>query len=213
VMTTRHQVGYWKDSLTVWSHTLQVTPPNFVAEDNLGAELINEGNMPAAREHFQAAVEINPQDPFSQLDIGVCDKKMGNLQGALEHYTAVLRLSTEPNLRSAAFSNLGSLYRMSGNYQAARENYTEALRIKQDNPIALIGLGLIAQKTGDPAGAVAYYSRGLAAEPSDVGYVLLARALETQGRQSESREAMERARKVAIDFEMAQKEATRLLSK
>jgi Flp pilus assembly protein TadD len=206
------QMKHWENPTALWSHTLEVTPPNFVAEDNLGAELINEGNIPAARAHFQAATEINANDAFSQLDIGVCDKKMGNLKDAVEHYEAALRLSTEPNLRSTAFSNLASLYRITGNYQAARENYTAALRIKPDNAMTLIGLGLIAEKTGDWAGAVAYYSQGVAAEPSDVGYVLLARALETEGRKAESSAALDRARKLAPDFEMAEKEAARLLA-
>jgi tetratricopeptide (TPR) repeat protein len=183
-----------------------------VAEDNLGAELIKEGNIEAARARFQRAIDINPNDPFSQLNIGVCDKKMGNLQSAAGHYQAALKLSVEPNLRLTAFSNLGSLYRMSHDYQAARANYDAALRINPENGMTLIGLGLIAHTTGDAAGAVTYYSRELALEPSDVGYILLARALEATGRKSESSAALERAKRLAPDFEAAQNEASRLLA-
>jgi tetratricopeptide (TPR) repeat protein len=206
------QMQYWGSTTALWSHTLQVTGPNFVAEDNMGAELINEGNIPAARTHFQAATQINPQDAFSQIDIGVCDKMMGNVKGAIEHYEAALRLSAAPTLRTTAFSNLGSLYRMKGNYQAARDNYTAALGIDPENALALLGLGLVTQKTGNLSSAIDYYSRAMAAGPSDVGYVLLARALEEAGRKSESATALEQARKIAPNFDMAQKDAARLLA-
>ena len=206
------QMKYWQSSTALWAHALQVTGPNFVAEDNMGAELINQGNIPAARAHFQAATEINPQDAFSQIDIGVCDKKMGNLRGAIEHYESALRLSAAPTLRSTAFGNLGSLYRLEGNYPAARDNYAAALRIDPGYAMALLGLGLVAQKTGNLSDAIDYYSRAMAAGPSDVGYILLARALEAAGRESESAAALEQARRIAPAFDMAQKEAARLLA-
>ncbi len=211
-LSAHAQMKYWANTTDLWSHTLEVTGPNFVAEDNLGAELIKQGNIEAARARFQRAIDINPKDPFSQLNIGVCDKKMGNLQSAAEHYQAALKLSVEPNLRLTAFSNLGSLYRMSHNYDASRANYEAALRINPENAMPLIGLGLLSYKTGDAAGAVNYYSRGLALEPSDVGYILLARALQAAGRTSESSAALEQAKRLASDFEAAQNEAARLLS-
>jgi protein O-mannosyl-transferase len=211
-VVTRTQMKYWVNATTLWSHTLAVTPPNFVAEDNLGAELIGEGDIPSARAHFQRAIEINPQDAFSEIDIGVCDKKLGNVKDAMEHYEAALRLSSEPTLRSTAFSNLGSLYRTAHNYPAARENYIAALRIHSDSVPTLIGLGLIAQRTGDASGATEYYSRAVAVQPSDVAYVFLSRALDAAGRKPESAAAMEQAKKLAADLDAVQKEADRLLT-
>jgi tetratricopeptide (TPR) repeat protein len=211
-LSAHAQMKYWANTTDLWTHTLEVTGPNFVAQDNLGAELIKEGKIEAARERFQTAININPKYPFSQLNIGVCDKKMGNLQSAAIHYQAALNLSVEPNLRLTAFTNLGSLYRMSHDYQAARANYEAALRINPENATPLIGLGLLSYKTGDAAAAVTYYSRGLALEPSDVGYVLLARALEAVGRKPESSAALEQAKRLPPDFGAAQNEASRLLA-
>jgi tetratricopeptide (TPR) repeat protein len=211
-LSAHAQMKYWANTTDLWSHTLEVTGPNFVAQDNLGAELIEGGKIEAARQRFQNAIDINPSDPFSQLNIGVCDKQMGNLQSAAEHYRAALKLSVEPNLRLTAFSNLGSLYRRSHDYQAARANYEAALRINPEKGMTLMGLGLLAHATGDAAGAVTYYSRALALEPSDVGYILLAQALQATGRKSESSAALEQAKRLAPDFEAAQNEASRLLA-
>ena len=211
-LSAHAQMKYWANTTRSLVRLLEVAGPNFVAEDNLGAELIKEGKIEAARERFQKAIDINPKDPFSQLNIGVCDKKMGNVPSAAEHYQAALKLSVEPNLRLTAFSNLGSLYRMSHNYDASRANYEAALRINPDNAMPLLGLGLLAYKTGDAASAVNYFSRGLVLEPSDVGYILLARALEAAGRKSESSAALEQAKRLARDFGAAQQEASRLLA-
>ena len=208
----RVQMKHWQSSTALWSHALEVTGPNFVAEDNMGAELISAGDIAGARAHFQQAIQINPQDAFSQIDIGVCDKKMGNLQAAIEHFHAALRLTAAPSLRSAAYGNLGSLYRLRDNYPAARENYLASLRIDPENAMALLGLGMVAQKTGNLSDAIDNYSRAMAFGPSDVGYILLAGALDGAGRKAESATALEQAKRITRDFDMAQKEAARLLA-
>jgi protein O-mannosyl-transferase len=210
-IVTHAQIAHWQSGMTLWTHTLEVTDHNFVAEDNLGAELLKMGRLPEARAHFEAATEINPRDAFSQLDLGVCDKQLGNVQGALEHYEAALKLSSDRMLRSTTLSNIGSLYRMSGNYTAARENYAAAIQINPENAPTLIGLGLVAQRVGDFGGAVDYYSRAVRAEPSDAGYLLMAQALAQVGRGQEANAAWEQAKQAAADLKPAQQAVDRLL--
>jgi tetratricopeptide (TPR) repeat protein len=205
------QIRYWKDSVTLWSHTLAVTERNFVAHDSLGAELIHQGNIQEAKVHFETAAEINPRDPFSQLDLGVCEKRQGNVKGAIERYETALSLSTEPALRATALGNLGSIYRVSGDYAHARENYESALRLLQDNQIASIGLGLIAQKTGDLPHAIDYYSQAVKAEPSDAEYLLLGQALAKAGRAPEAQAAYAQAHKISSDWNATEQAVNHLL--
>ena len=54
---TQRQLHYWSDNVTLWSHALQVTKHNFVAEDNLGGALIVLGKFDGAMPHFEAAVD------------------------------------------------------------------------------------------------------------------------------------------------------------
>ena len=58
--------------------------------------------------------------------------------------------------------------------------------------MAMIGLGLIAQKNGEYSEAVRQYSRAMAIEPTDVGFLLLAQALQHQGKVDEARAISER---------------------
>ena len=47
------QIGYWDDNITLWTRALQVTRNNWVAEDNLGGALMEDGKLDAAIPHFQ----------------------------------------------------------------------------------------------------------------------------------------------------------------
>ncbi len=193
---TRIQIGYWHDSITLWSHALQVTDRNFVAHDSLGADLLDQGRVQEAAAHFQAALSINPRDPFGHLDLGVCQKQAGNLQAAAANFQSALALTSDPSLRATAFSNLGTVYRRSGDYPRARENYEQALRLTPDSRLALTGMGLVLQKLGDLPQAVSYYARATRVEPSDIGYVLLAQALEKSGQPDEANAALRQAQQI-----------------
>ncbi|MFZ2640590.1 MAG: tetratricopeptide repeat protein [Verrucomicrobiia bacterium] len=58
---TVHQLGFWRDSGTLFTHALQVTDKNFVAHTNLGFHLENSGRLDEAIKHYMAAVRICPQ--------------------------------------------------------------------------------------------------------------------------------------------------------
>ncbi len=46
---SHRQIGYWKDDVAMWSRAVQVTKGNLVAEDNLGAVLLNRGELQQGR--------------------------------------------------------------------------------------------------------------------------------------------------------------------
>jgi Tfp pilus assembly protein PilF len=209
---TYWQVGYWHDSVTLWSRALQVTNRNFVAQDNLGGALVNEGRIEDAMPHFRAAVEIHPSDPFGHLNICTYEQQHGNLQQAIEQCQMTLRRTSDTVLQANAYGNLGSAYRSLRNYTLAKENYEAALRLMPDNAPALVGLGLLAQRTGDFAQAVNQYSRAVTVQPTDTGYLLLARALEQSGHPAEAQTAYEEAKRLSQDLDKAKQNADYLLS-
>ena len=60
---------------------------------------------------------------------------------------------------------------------------------------------MVEQKSADYADAVNDYSRALAIQRWDLGYLLLARALEQSGRAAESQAAMQQARQLSDNFD------------
>ncbi len=54
------QLGYWKDSVSLFTHTLQVTTKNYVAHNNLGNALADRGEVEAAISQYTEALRIKP---------------------------------------------------------------------------------------------------------------------------------------------------------
>jgi len=200
-VSTEAQIGYWRNTVSLWSHALTINDRNTMAHDSIGAELINEGRIQEAISHFQASAAIDPSDAFSQLDLGICDKLQGRPQAAAQHYTAALGLSTDPSLRATALGNLGSIYRAAGDFPRARQSYESALSLLPGNKYAWIGLGLIAQKEGDLAHASEYYSQAVKVEAGGPEYLLLAQALSKAGRRQEAQAAYAQAQTLSRNWD------------
>jgi protein O-mannosyl-transferase len=213
LMTVSHRaIGYWNDDMTLWSHALEVTHRNVFAEDSMGGALVNAGRIEEAIGHFRSAVEINPRDPLGHFNIGAYEQQHGQLQNAIEQYQTVLVLTSDRRLRSKAQGNAGSAYRHLGDPVRAKQNYEEALQLSPDQGTSWIGLGLLAQRSGDLPAAVDQYFRAMSVQPSAEGYLLLAHALEQSGRGNEAQAAIEEAKRLSPNFDESQRIANDLLA-
>ena len=207
----RSQLTYWRNSVTLWSHALEVTHNNFVAEDNLGNALVLEGREEDALPHFRTALHIHPSDPVGALNIGVSEQKHGELRQSIDWYNQVLSNTTDSNLRTQAYLDSGISYRMLGDYDRAQTSYKSALNISPASTIALVGMGLIAQKKGDLDGAIEYYMSAMTIQPTDVGYLLLYQAWQKKGDQDKAISAFRSAEKMSHGIEKAQQVVNSLL--
>ena len=57
---TWQQLGYWRDSVSLYRHTLDVTTDNVIIHDNLGITLARKGDLDAAIQEYRKAMRINP---------------------------------------------------------------------------------------------------------------------------------------------------------
>ena len=171
---------------------------------NLGETFLNQERTEEAAAHFRAAVQIRPGDPAAHLNLGTCERRQKNYAPALQEDQAVLRLTSDKGLRTYALVNLGSDYRHLKDYSRAKESYGAALQVDPETARAFIGLGLLAEKTRAFDEAVKNYSRAVELEPSDVGYLLLSRALQQSGQATASRVALESAQRISPDFDRAE---------
>jgi tetratricopeptide (TPR) repeat protein len=128
---THRQIGYWSDSATLWSHTLQVTKRNWLAENNLGKILMSQGRVEAGMSHFLKATEIYPADPVSNMNIATYEQQRGNLTEAIERYKKALSSSRDASLRFAAFNSMGRAYQDLGDAARAQECFAAADRLQR----------------------------------------------------------------------------------
>lgn len=128
---THRQIGYWSDSATLWSRTLQVTNRNWLAENNLGKVLMSQGRVEEGMSHFVKATEIYPADPVSNMNIGTYEQQRGNLQQAIERYKKALSSSRDASLRFAALNSMGRAYSDLGDRVHAQECFTAAQSLQR----------------------------------------------------------------------------------
>jgi tetratricopeptide (TPR) repeat protein len=120
------QLGYWADNVTLWTHTIEVTTPNYIAQDDLGGALLDRKQLEEAIGHFRLAAEIHPVDPISNFNIGFYDQQHGDLSGAIIQYEKAIILTTSPSLKIKALTNMGLAYRDLGDPDKARECFHAA---------------------------------------------------------------------------------------
>jgi len=130
-ITTYRQVGYWKDNVTLWTHAIEVTQGNFLAENNLGRALLDKGRMQDGIAHFYKAAEIYPDDPIANLNIGIYEQRQGSYSAAIERYKTTLSITRDPELRVAALKNTATCYRRLGDFAAAQQNLDAAAKLER----------------------------------------------------------------------------------
>ncbi|MCB0310411.1 MAG: hypothetical protein KDD42_04205, partial [Bdellovibrionales bacterium] len=66
---TRSELYNWRSSQAIFSHTLRVSPENFMAHNNLGVEFDRVGNLAEAKKNFDAAVRLAPSYPTALINL------------------------------------------------------------------------------------------------------------------------------------------------
>ena len=125
------QLNLWRDNVTLWTHTIQVTGPNYIAENSLGVALKYEGKDEEAISHFRAAVAIDPDDAASNLNIAEYDRVHGNLIACIERCKKVPAMTPLAIQKAQAYAKMALAYEALGDTARARECEQEAERIQR----------------------------------------------------------------------------------
>ncbi len=211
--TTNRQLGYWSSNYDLWTHALAVTDRNFIAQNNLGGALLLLGRPDEAYAHFQAASEINPNDPMSRSNLGAYLQEHGKLLEAMEQYDRTIHLTSDAGLLAATYANLGAAHRKLGEDQKARDSYDRALQLNPNQSNAYLGLGELLEKQNQLDEAIRNYSKAVDLRPTDTGFMFLGHALESAGRRTEALAAYQAALRLSPEMPEAQRAVDALSGK
>lgn len=186
---THSQAARWKNSLTIFAHTLEVTHDNATAHFNYGAALEQNGDLKAAMVHYREALRLEPSaESYYNLGHGLTSE--GKLAEAVEAYQAALRLKPAHDM---AHNNLATVFHALGQYDKAALEYQEALRLQPGFVQAHYNLGKLHADSGDFAGAEKEYRATLQLQPNHgAAQVGLGLVLAAQERFSEAIPFLER---------------------
>lgn len=163
---TRTQVGYWKNSVTLFRHAVDVTDDNYVAHDALGIALAGEGDLAGAIAQFTEAVKSRPNDPESLTDLGLALAGTGRTGEAKRAYERAI--ASRPGF-SRAHYNLAVLLQKGGKLQAAAEEYATVLSTEPDHADAHNNLGVALQQLGRREEALLHFRRAIEIDPRHEG--------------------------------------------
>lgn len=195
LMLSFEQVGYWRNSGTLFERTLEITKDNWLAENNLGIYLVERGQLAEAYPHFEAALRIDPDYAAAHNNLGGVILQLGDCAAAVPHFEAAIR--AQPNFAMANY-NLGGCQMLSGNYQAAVPYFESAIRNQGDYRDAHASLGAaFAKIPGREPDAVREYEEALRLTPEDAElHVRLGALLAQLGRTGEAIAHLEAAMRI-----------------
>jgi protein O-mannosyl-transferase len=161
-VVARHQVHYWADSTTLWTHAVDVTVANDFAHNNLGAALLAEGRVEEAAAQFDATIQIKPEVAPPHFNLANALAKQGKVDAAITQYREALRINAE---YAEAHNNLGAALATQGKFEEARLHYSEALRIRPTYADAQYNLGNALAAQGNITNAMAHYAEAVRLRP------------------------------------------------
>jgi protein O-mannosyl-transferase len=120
------QTTYWRNSDTLWSHTLAYTSDSPLAQNNFGDALLEQGNVTEAIAHFQMALQIKPDYAEALNNLGQALLQKGNVDEAISRYQKSLQI--KPSFAMAHY-NLGNALFRKGDVDEAIAQFQQALQI------------------------------------------------------------------------------------
>ncbi len=166
-----HQTCFWRDSKTLWAHTLACTPGNIIAESHFADALAARGQLDDAIAHYHKVLEIDPDFGSAHLSLGNLLLARGQVDGAMAQYQAILKANA--NAKLAHFA-LGDALASCGRIDEAIAHYHKALEIQPDYADAHNHLGIVLAGRGRFEEATAHYRKALEIQPdnADASYNL-----------------------------------------
>ncbi|MRR38446.1 tetratricopeptide repeat protein, partial [bacterium] len=155
---TRVQVSYWKDSISLFEHVLELNPGNTAAHHCISAPLLKKGEIDRAIMHMTETLRIKPDSVDTIFNLAWAyyekkeyDKALGRFQQALKYNPGDAEI----------YNAMGNVLEEKGEKEGAVQYYKEAGRINPRDFGSRMNLGNLMMKSGKIDEAVFYYNEAL----------------------------------------------------
>jgi Tfp pilus assembly protein PilF len=160
---TCFQLRYWRNSLTLFQHALDVTKNNYIAHFCIADPLVSQGRLDEAIYHYSEAIRILPDYVDALNDFGAVLHREGRIDEAIGYYKRALEVNP---LAARVHLNLAAALADKGSFAEAVTHYRTGLAA-MDVPAIRRDFGSVLVKLGRFEEAAAEYRRVLLAMPGD----------------------------------------------
>lgn len=164
------QTGNWKDSKTLWQHTLACTRNNPLAYNNLGNAFLNQGRVQEAIVQYQKAVETDPGGAMFHDYLGNALLQKNRTDEAIVQFQQAIEI--EPD-KAVFHNNLGNALLQKRRVDEAIAHFQKAVELKPDKAVFHngavfqnnLGNAFIQKEAVDEA--IVHYQKAVEIEPAN----------------------------------------------
>jgi len=160
---TFRQVGYWRDTVELFTHTLWNTERNHTAHTGLGTGYARVERYEDALEQFEIALDLAPSSGGAHFNRGHVLNMLDREEEAIEEFETAISLKHEVH---NCWFNIGVTYLEMEDYDRSYEAVLESLRQGRVRSAPKF-LGLCEEFRGNDAEAARWYEQALQNEPND----------------------------------------------
>jgi Flp pilus assembly protein TadD len=164
MIVSRNQVGFWANSITLYSHTLRVTENNFRMHNNLALALADAGRYEQSLLHMRAALEQKPNNPDYINNLGYVLMEQGRYEEAIRNFERAIKLDPR---KWSVHQNFATVLMRTGQASEAISHYYIALDLAPNNKNVLNDLANAMVRQGRITDAILLYSKALSRDPHD----------------------------------------------
>jgi tetratricopeptide (TPR) repeat protein len=167
-----------------------VAPPGEALDlSRAGTAAFLTGDLQGAKERFERALEIKPDDAEALNSVGQILDRQGDIAGAIERFEKAIRIAPD---RWAYHFNLAHAVGRQGDWKRAVDEYREAIRLFPEDYATQFNLALALHRLGDDAAAIPAFERAIQLAPAEASFHLaLGNSLQAVGKLGEARKAFE----------------------
>jgi tetratricopeptide (TPR) repeat protein len=163
---TWQQCGYWKNSVTLFSHSLNVTKNNALASSQLGLAYYEENRDQEALECFTNAIQLEPHQDSAYNNRGAIYLKHRHYEQALADFNQAIAFNAS---YAKAYNNRANLYVQTAQYPLALNDLNMAIRFSPEYVLAYFNRGIIFNQMGQSKKAIEDFSKVLLLNPNHTG--------------------------------------------
>ena len=158
------QVGYWRNSISLFEHTINVTDNNWLAHNNLGKALAEKGKVNDAVYHFKHALKIKPDHIQALNNLGTALASKDRLDEAFLQYKKAIKIQPDSDV---TLYNLGRVMFDRKNFREAIYYFKKVLKINPEYAGAHHNMAILLTERGEFDEAKSHYNHALRVKPDD----------------------------------------------